>query len=422
MSDDVHDSEFPPPPTQDDPAASTPPEPTSESGGSFVFILIAMLVLAGGVVYVLGASSRADEETEVAEASARATIEAFDPNEFTSELEPDELALADDDVPATTNAPATTAETDADEATADDAVVTPPTTSPEGIEVGDPIDPRNIALAFVNRIPGEEYETVGWIDNEGVRHSTGLECARIDLNESGGICLASDGGLGGSARGFILDAAMVPQNSFGLNRPSRAAVSPDGAVVVWTGFTLGHSYLAEGEFATITQLISVERSLGANLETDFLTTDDGVRIENPDRNYWGVTFVDSDHFYATMGTEGTTSIVEGRISNSTIEVRYENASCPEVSPDGSTIVAKELRGDRFQLVAIDVASGERRDLGETMMVDDQVEFLDDDTILYAKVNETEGTAAQPVFDIWALDLAPGSTPRMVVPFADSPAA
>ena len=27
-----------------------------------------------------------------------------------------------------------------------------------------------------------------------------------------------------------------------------------------------------------------------------------------------------------------------------------------------------------------------------------------------------------VFDIWALDLAAGSTPRMVVPFADSPAA
>ena len=422
MSDDVHDSEFPPPPTADDPAAPTPPD-SGGSGGSFAFILIALLVLAGGVVYVLGASARADEETEVAEASARATIEAFDPNEFTSELEPDELALADDDeAPTATNAPATTAAPDGDDAVADDGATTPPTTSPEGIEVGEPIDPRDIALAFVNRIPGEEYETVGWIDNDGVRHTTGLECTRLDLNEAGGICLASDGGLGGSARGFILDAALVPQNSFGLNRPSRAAVSPDGAVVVWTGFTLGHSYLAEGEFATITQLISVERSLGANLETDFLTIDDGVRIENPDRNYWGVTFVDSDHFYATMGTEGTTSIVEGRISNSTIEVRYENASCPEVSPDGSTIVAKELRGDRFQLVAIDVASGERRDLGETMMVDDQVEFLDDDTILYAKINEAEGTAAQPVFDIWALDLAPGSTPRMVVPFADSPAA
>ena len=422
MSDDVHDSEFPPPPTADDPAAPTPPD-SGGSGGSFAFILIALLVLAGGVVYVLGASARADEETEVAEASARATIEAFDPNEFTSELEPDELALADDDeAPTATNAPATTAAPDGDDAVAEDGATTPPTTSPEGIEVGEPIDPRDIALAFVNRIPGEEYETVGWIDNDGVRHTTGLECTRLDLNEAGGICLASDGGLGGSARGFILDAALVPQNSFGLNRPSRAAVSPDGAVVVWTGFTLGHSYLAEGEFATITQLISVERSLGANLETDFLTIDDGVRIENPDRNYWGVTFVDSDHFYATMGTEGTTSIVEGRISNSTIEVRYENASCPEVSPDGSTIVAKELRGDRFQLVAIDVASGERRDLGETMMVDDQVEFLDDDTILYAKINEAEGTAAQPVFDIWALDLAPGSTPRMVVPFADSPAA
>lgn len=399
--------------------APTPPDASSGGGaGSFVFILIAALVLAGGVVYVLGAASRAEEETAVAEASARETLDAFDPNEFTTELEPDELALADEeaDAPVTTTTVPASQETDAAESSS------PATTSPEGIDVGDPIDPNDVALVFVNRVPGDDYEKVGWIDGEGERHLTGLECTRIDRNAAGGICLASDGGIGGSARGFILDAALVPQKGFGLNKPSRAAVSPDGSVVAWTGFTLGHSYLAEGEFATITQLISVERSLGANLETDFLTTVNGDRFEDPDRNYWGVTFVDSDHFYATMGSEGTTSIVEGRVSNSSIEVRFENASCPEISPDGSTIVAKELRGDRFQLIAIDVATGSRRDLGETMMVDDQVEFLDEDTILYAKVNEDEGTAAQPVFDIWALDLAPGSTPRLVVPFADSPAA
>ncbi len=421
MSDDLNE----PPSSQEPIADGTMPsgmeavEPAESPGsgaGSFVFILIAALVLAGGVVYVLGASARADEETAVAEASARATIDEFDPNEFTAELEPDELAMADEepDPAATTAAPEVEPE--------EDRVSTTPTTSPDGIDVGDPIDPSDIALAFVSRIPGDEYETVGWIDNDGVRHSTGLACTRLDLNDFGGICLANDGGLGGSARGFILDAALEPQKSFGLNRPSRAAVSPDGSVVVWTGFTLGHSYLAEGEFATITQLISVERSLGANLESDFATFDGELRNENPDRNYWGVTFVDNDHFYATMGSEGTTSIVEGRISNSRIDVRFENASCPEISPDGSTIVAKEQRGDQFRLIAIDVATGDRRDLGETMMVDDQVEFLDGDTILYAKVNEAEGTAAQPVFDIWALDLAPGSTPRLVVPFADSPAA
>ncbi len=417
MSDDLTPQEPTPTPAPTEPI-SAPPSSDGSGMGSFAFILVAVLVLVGGVVYVIGVSARAGEETAVAEASARETLEAFDPEEFTSELEPDELAMADETTTTTTEAP----RVDVDEQDESEPVNSPPTTSGEGIDVGDPIDPAAIALAFVNRVPGDDYGKVGWIDNDGVRHITGLECARLDLNEAGGICLAADGGLGGSARGFILDAALVPQKSFGLNKPSRAAVSPDGEVVAWTGFTLGHSYLQEGEFATITQLISVERSLGANLESDFLTTRDGVRYDNPDRNYWGVTFVDSDHFFATVGSEGTTSIVEGRVSNSSIEVRFENASCPEVSPDGSTIVAKELRGDRFQLIAIDVATGDRRDLGETIMVDDQVEFLDDDTILYARVNEAEGTAAQPVFDIWALDLAPGSTPRLVVPFADSPAA
>ena len=131
---------------------------------------------------MLGASARAEEETAVAEASARATIDEFDPNEFTAELEPDELAMADDEpdpAPATTAAPA--------EEPDEDRVSTTPTTSPDGIDVGDPIDPNDIALAFVSRIPGEEYETVGWIDNDGVRHSTGLACTRLDLNDFGGI-------------------------------------------------------------------------------------------------------------------------------------------------------------------------------------------------------------------------------------------
>ena len=110
------------------------------------------------------------------------------------------------------------------------------------------------------------------------------------------------------------------------------------------------------------------------------------------------------------------------MSDSTLEVVFENASCPEVSADGSQLVVKEQRGEMFQLVLIDIASGERRDLGETRSVDDQVEWLDSDTILYALPNAEEGTDAQPVFDIWAVDVTPGATPRLVVPFADSPAA
>ena len=379
-----------------------------EGNTSFALLVIALLVLVGGSVYFVGRLLAVEGETADAQAQAEERLIAeFDPEEFTSEfvdedLSPSSLPLVEED-----GAPATTA---VPEATS--------TTLPRAI-----INPQDVVLAFVNRVPGDEYGLAGYIDRQGERQIVpDLECDRLDLNENRGLCLSATAGLNGSGRALILDGGLKPISRFGVNRPSRAAASPDGAVVAWTGFTLGHSYLAEGEFATTTQLISVDRKIAADLETIFDTYRDDQLMDDDERNFWGVSFVDSDLFYATVGAGGETFIVQGRVSTSRMDVVIENASCPEVSPDGSTVVVKEQRGDSFQLVAIDVATGSRRDLGETRSVDDQVEWADDDNILYGMPNLDEGTESQPVFDIYALNVAPGSSPRLVVPFAESPAA
>lgn len=390
---------------------STPPEDPGAGGSLVVWLAIALLVLAAGAVYVIGSVNRAGEQTAQAREQAERTIKAYDPNEFSSEFEPaDSLPLAEEEQSPTTTTTTTTS----------------PAPAAQGDEFAGPhpgllIDPGDVALAFVNRVPGDEYGLVGYLSYDGTRNQTQLECGRIDLNRAGGVCLSVGGGISGTGQGLITDPALVPIKTFGLTTPSRAAVSPDGSIVAWTGFTRGHSYLEPGEFATLTQVISVERSLAADLETSFVTYDGDQIVRNADRNYWGVSFVDSDRFFATVGFDDTTSVVEGRISDSRLDIVFPDATCPEVSPDGSTVVAKEQRGDRFQLVAIDVDSGERRDLGETRSVDDQVEWVDDDTIVYALPNPDAGTAAQPVFDIWAVDTTPGATPRLLVPFADSPA-
>jgi hypothetical protein len=396
---------------------STPEDPPvngdvpDEGANSIVLLAIALLVLVGGSVYFAGQLLSAKDDTARAQESAEAQIAEFDPSEFTSELlengtSPSALPLVDDGQDGADEEPQTPRST----------TTTVPIARPG-------VDPADIALAFINRVPGDEYGRVGYIDASGERHVTELECDRLDINEAGGVCLSATAGFGGGGRGLLLDAGFNARLKFGVNQPSRAAVSPDGEVVSWTGFTLGHSYLVPGEFATTTQLISVDRGRGANLETNFATFDvNGDPLNAEDRNYWGVTFLDSDRFYATVGYEGSTSIVAGTISNSRLDIVYENASCPEVSPDGRTIVAKESRDGVFQLVAIDVVSGARRDLGETRSVDDQVEWADDDNILYALPNDEEGTDAQPVFDVWALNMAPGSEPQLVIPFADSPAA
>lgn len=394
---------------------TVPPAESEEDSSLFVWLAMALLVLVAGAVYVVGSVSRAGEDAARARDRAENALEDFDPDEFSNEFDESEtLPLADPT--DTTAAPSTT-----DPAVDDSAGGETEPDAPVGPHPGVVIDPGDIAMAFVNRVPGDEYGLVGYLDFDGDRHQTELECGRVDRNEAGGVCLSVGGGLAGTGQGLILDPALVPTKTFGLTTPSRAAISPDGAVVAWTGFTRGHSYLEPGEFATLTQVISIERSLAANLETNFVTYDGDTVVRNADRNYWGVTFVDSDHFFATIGYDDMTAVVEGRISNARMDVVFPDATCPEVSPDGTTVVAKEMRGDRFQLVAIDVETGARRDLGETRSVDDQIEWVDDDTIVYGLPNDAEGTAAQPVFDIWALDVTPGAEPRLLVPFADSPA-
>ena len=396
-----------------DPDHADSPDPTDSSEESeenlagFAFLAFALLLLVGASVYFVGTLLSNSQTTAEAETRAEEVIENFDttpvPAPPVEDTTPPELPLADEsEAPPTTEA------------------------EPEFDETQAPfsdIDPEEIGIAFVNRTPGDSYGLVGYIDRNGERQITELECDRLDLNANGGLCLDSDSGLGGSGRGLILDERLNPTLRFGINLPSRAAVSPDGEVVAWTGFALGHSYLEVGEFATTTQLIEVERGIGANLETAFAAFDlEGQPLDDPERNFWGVTFADSDTFYATVGVGADTSIIEGSVSTSRIQVVHENATCPEISPDGSTLVVKELRdGDRFQLVTIDLATGARRDLGEARSVEDQVEFLDNSTIIYGLPNEAEGTDAQPAWDVWALDLNGGS-PQLIIPFADSPAA
>lgn len=396
-----------------------------ESGGpsnlAFGVLAVALLVMVGASVFFVGSLLGNASETEAAAESAAEQIEAFEqqpPVTAAPETTPPTVPFAEDE---TSDPEEAEPEPDADDATVEEEEEDEEFT---GTQAPLPtVDPETIGIVFVNRTPGDDYGKVGYIDRAGGRNQTELECERIDLNANGGICLDDDTGIGGGGRGLVLGPDLNATLRFGINLPSRAAASPDGEVVAWTGFSLGHSYLAPGEFATITQLVEVERGIGANLETIFTTWDiNGERIVDDNRNFWGVTFVDSDRFYATIGVGESTSIVEGTISTSTMNVVHENATCPEISPDGSTLVVKErTEGDFFQLVAIDVATGTRRNLPEARSVEDQVEFLDNGTIIYGLPNEAEGTESQPAWDVWSLDLN-GGQPQLIIPFADSPAA
>jgi hypothetical protein len=202
--------------------------------------------------------------------------------------------------------------------------------------------------------------------------------------------------------------------------PSRARVAPDATVVATTNFVNGDSYAAGG-FSTRTLLI--DAATGAvrdNLEV-YEIRKDGARLKAADFNFWGVTFArEHGRFYATLGTAGETYLIAGDFEKKRADVIRAGVECPSLSPDNRRVAFKKrLPGIRlvWQINVLDLASGAVVPIAETRSVDDQVEWLDDHTILYALPS---GGKAQPTMDVWAAAADGSGAPRLLLAKADSP--
>ncbi len=219
---------------------------------------------------------------------------------------------------------------------------------------------------------------------EGAPRGTGLNCQRVYMGGGRGLCLAL-AGTGLDYTAVIFDRNFKPVESLGLDGlPSRARVSPDGRLGSVTSFVTGHSYADSGEFSTSTRLLDLRRGRWiANLE-DFEVFRDGRRIEAPDINFWGVTFERGGRgFYATLSTADHRYLVHGDVGERRVDVLRDRVECPSLSPDGTRIAYKRtLGGGRWRPHVLDLKTGADRPLAETRSIDDQLEWLNDDFVLY----------------------------------------
>lgn len=246
---------------------------------------------------------------------------------------------------------------------------------------------------------------------ETAAYVTGLKCDRVYFAASRGICLTTKAeGRENKYFAQVFDERFEPLHTIPLKgNPSRVRVSPDGRRAAATVFESGHSYAAHG-FSTLTLVFDLEsgRVLG-DLEA-FRTFKDGKRFSAIDFNFWGLTFAaDGNAFYATLRTAGTNYLVRGDIDRREMHTVRTGVECPSLSPDNKRLVFKKRIGSQtsgwWQLAALDLATMDETPLlGETSSVDDQVEWLDDDHVLYQKtgsqtdvwsIRATRDGAAQP---------------------------
>lgn len=224
------------------------------------------------------------------------------------------------------------------------------------------------------------------------RAFSALICERVYFAGGRGLCLVDKQGLTGPKyEALIFDSHFKVLHERAVpGLLSRARVSPDGRYGATTGFVTGHSYAEPSEFSTLTTIIDMARgTVIADLE-DFTATLDGKRVRSADRNFWGVTFArDSDRFYATMRTAGRTWLVEGSVRRRSLRALHANVECPSLSPDG-TRVAYKKRVDEgttiWRLYVLDLRTMKETELADSRLVDDQAEWLDDDTVLYGRVD------------------------------------
>jgi hypothetical protein len=162
----------------------------------------------------------------------------------------------------------------------------------------------------------------------------------------------------------------------------------------------------------------------AELE-QFTTRRDGTPFSAVDFNFWGVTFTsDPNRFYATLATAGKTYLVAGDLARRQFDVLRENVECPSLSPDERHLAFKSrLRnGTDWRLHVLELASMKEWPVsGEARSIDDQVEWLDNEHVLYQFMEE-RGLPEDAV-NIWVSPIARGQAeaPRIFIRSASSPA-
>ena len=280
------------------------------------------------------------------------------------------------------------------------------------------LDDAEGLLLFESTALGDAYGYVATVPAdapEGPRQMTELQCERVDFRTARGLCLRANRGAETTYEAVVFDERLAEVHRVPLaGPPSRTRVSPDGTLGAATVFVTGHAYKNSG-FSTETILIDLaERRVIAAIETDFTVLREGEVWKEEDFNFWGVTFVDDNEFYATLGTGGVSYLVLGDLEGRELVLLERGVECPSLSPDGGRLAYKRPvetgEVSRFQLEVLDLETRAVTVLGETRSVDDQAAWFDNNTIMYG-LPDPDSPA---VTDTWTVPADGSGDPTLIL--------
>ncbi|BCW36682.1 TolB-like translocation protein; signal peptide [Arthrobacter sp. StoSoilA2] len=294
-----------------------------------------------------------------------------------------------------------------------------------GVTAGQPLPDVPFVL-FRNTAGGQGYgnaATVALSSPDGTRAVSEQACDRVYGTVSTVICLKTNRGLVTAFEAAVLDRDWQQQRAWPVpGIPSRTRISADGSMIATTVFVTGHSYATAG-FSTATEInLTAGGSGGSGNLEDFALIVNGERLQATDRNIWGVTFApgQSDVFYATAASSGRIWLVRGSLSAKTLTAVHDNVECPSISPDGTRIAYKKNDAGpltaHWKVALLDLATGRETVLSEKRSVDDQIEWLDNQNLLYGLADENIPGDS----NIWKLGTDPASQPSLFIPHAWSP--
>jgi hypothetical protein len=244
----------------------------------------------------------------------------------------------------------------------------------------------------------------------GARRAGPLSCTRVHFAGGRGVCTVPE------PRGddvvhvaYVFDRTLAPGMRIELvGVPTRVRVAPTGRVAAIT------TYAHEAEDAAlVTTSIVVDLGSGA-VKADLSTFEldpVGAPANAAGGAVSGLAFErDGNRFFATLAVDAEPMLVAGSLSERRITALRTGVSNEALSPNGRRLIVKKLVEQRgfWQLAVIDLSTWEELELPQgPRSVDDQVEWLDSEHVLYHDV-DGESTA------LWMLPVDGVNGPRVLV--------